>query len=487
MELTTEMRRKTSHGSDISLSSSLVHLRRNISLFSGICINIGIIIGSGIFVSPKGVLQGAGSLGLTLVIWSLCGVFSLLGALCFAELGTTYPSSGAVYAYLKAIYGDLVAFLYIWISVLMAIPAFFAIVALTFGDYCLQPLYPDPECPPPRLVVQLFGTAAMLLLAIVNIVSTRLSTLVQNLFTICKVFALAIIIITGVVQLIKGQTQNFENAFEGSTFSGLGFALYAGLFSYTGWESLNYVSEEVKNPNKNLPRAIFISVTTVTMLYVFTNVAYFTAMTPAELLASNTVAVTFGDKLLGRFALAMPIFVALSTFGSINGNIIVCSRMLFVGARERHFPSILSMIHIKFLSPLPSIVVIIALSVCYTFSNDIYTLINFFSYVAWTSIGATVAGMVWKRWREPDRPRPYKVNIVIPILFVLAAIFLVVMGTIDSPIDTAIGVGITLTGIPAYFLFIYPKRLPKWLTRFEGRVTHILQMLLLVVKEETIQ
>ncbi|XP_022086542.1 cystine/glutamate transporter-like [Acanthaster planci] len=476
----------SSHSIISSLSSSsLVRLRRTITLFSGVCINLGIIIGSGIFVSPKGVLEGAGSVGLTLVLWSACGVFSLLGALCFAELGTTYPTSGAVYTYLRIIYGDLVAFLYLWISVLMAMPSFFAILALTLGDYCLQPVFPDPDCPPPRLVVQLVGTAAMLLLGLVNTVSTRLSTFVQNLFSICKVIALAIIIIAGLVQLIKGQTKHFQNAFEGSTFSGLGFALYAGLYSYTGWESLNYVAEELKNPIKNLPRAIFISVTVVTTLYVFTNVAYFTAIAPEELLASNAVAVTFGDKLLGGFALVMPICVALSMIGSINGNIIICSRMLFVGAREKHVPSVLSMIHIKFLTPLPAIVVMLVLSMCYAFSSDIYTLINFFSFVAWTSIGAAVAGLVWKRWREPDIPRPYKINIVVPILFVLAAIFLVVMGTIDSPIDTAIGVGITLTGLPVYLVFVYPKRLPSWLIEFEGRVTRILQMTLQVVPEET--
>lgn len=141
--------------------SSLVRMKRTISLFSGVAINIGIIIGSGIFVSPKGVLEGVGSVGLTLIIWVVCGVFSLLGALCFAELGTTFPASGAIYTYLREIYGDFAAFLYLWISVVMAQPSFFAVVALTFGDYCIQPFFPDPACQPPRVAVQLIGSTAL--------------------------------------------------------------------------------------------------------------------------------------------------------------------------------------------------------------------------------------------------------------------------------------------------------------------------------------
>ncbi|XP_033632716.1 large neutral amino acids transporter small subunit 2-like isoform X2 [Asterias rubens] len=424
---------ETSKGSMAS-SSSRVEMKRTISLFSGVAINIGIIIGSGIFISPKGVLRGAGSVGLTLVIWAACGVFSLLGALCYAELGTTWPSSGGAYAYLKAIYGDLAAFLLLWLSILIAQPSSFAVIALTFGNYCIQPLYPDPSCPPPQIVPQLLGTAVILLLGLTNVLSTRLTALVQNFFVVCKLLALAIIIVAGVWQLFLGQTQNFENAFEGSTFSGLGDALYSGLFSYAGWYSLNIVAEELKDPNKNLPRAIYITLISVTIIYTLANVAYLTVLTPQELLASNAVAVTFGEKVLGVFALIMPISVALSTFGSVNGNMLTCSRIFYVGAREKQLPSLLSMIHIQYLTPLPSVII--------------------------------------------------TVNILIAIVFVLASIFLVIVGTIDSPIDTAIGFGIMLTGIPVYFLLVYPKQLPKWLSKIQDAITHRLQRLMLVVREE---
>ncbi|XP_033633069.1 Y+L amino acid transporter 2-like [Asterias rubens] len=477
--------RVTSDGVSLDGSvSSLVQMKRTISLISGVAINVGIMIGSGIFISPKGVLAGANSVGLTLIIWSVCGIFSLLGALSFAELGLTFPSSGAVYSYLKCIFGDFVAFLYLWVTVLVAVPAFFAIVALTFGDYCIQPFFPDPACQPPRIAVNLIGTICLLLLGLTNAIGTRLSTRIQKLFTLCKVAALAIIIITGMVQIGKGETQNFQNAFEGSTFSGLGIALYSGLFSYTGWESLNFVSEEVKNPTRNLPRAIAISVCSVTVLYILTNLAYFTAMTPQELMASNTVVVMFGNKLLGRFAVIMPVFVALSTFGSINGSIIVYSRVYYVGSREKQLPSLLSMIHVKHLTPLPSIALMVLLSVCFTYSQDINSLINYFSFAVWTPIGAAVAGMVWLRWRDPDRARPYKVHIIIPVIFVIAAIFLVVMATIDAPLDTAIGICITLTGVPVYFLFVHPKHLPRRLSRLEGTITRWFQKALLVIEEE---
>lgn len=135
---------------DDNNSEGAVKLKRRMNLLDGVAINIGIIIGSGIFVSPKGVLAGVGSVGATMVVWAVCGVFSMVGALCYAELGTMIPASGGAYAYLQLIYGDFFGFMLLWISAIMAQPGSMAVVVLTFANYSLQPLYPNVECPPPR-------------------------------------------------------------------------------------------------------------------------------------------------------------------------------------------------------------------------------------------------------------------------------------------------------------------------------------------------
>ncbi|KAH7983606.1 hypothetical protein HPB52_013112 [Rhipicephalus sanguineus] len=136
-----------------------VKLKKEIGLFSGVMIVVGTIIGSGIFVSPKGVFEHAGSVGASLVIWVLCGLFSMIGAVCYAELGTSIPRSGGDYAYVLEAFGPLTAFLRLWVTVLVVQPATLAVLSLTFATYMVKPLYPD--CEPPDLALRLMAIVCL--------------------------------------------------------------------------------------------------------------------------------------------------------------------------------------------------------------------------------------------------------------------------------------------------------------------------------------
>ncbi|ETE64658.1 Large neutral amino acids transporter small subunit 2, partial [Ophiophagus hannah] len=271
----------------------------------------GNIIGSGIFVSPKGVLENAGSVGLALIVWIVTGLITAVGALCYAELGVTIPKSGGDYSYVKDIFGGLAGFLRLWIAVLVIYPTNQAVIALTFANYVLQPIF--PTCLPPEIGLRLLAGVCLLLLTWVNCASVRWATRVQDIFTAGKLLALALIIIMGIYFWLE--PKNAFEFFQAPEVGRIALAFLQGSFAYGGWNFLNYVTEELVDPYKNLPRAIFISIPLVTFVYVFANVAYVTAMSPEELLASNAVAVTFGEKLLGVMAWIMPISVALSTFG----------------------------------------------------------------------------------------------------------------------------------------------------------------------------
>uniref|UniRef100_A0A3P9NEG7 B(0,+)-type amino acid transporter 1-like n=1 Tax=Poecilia reticulata TaxID=8081 RepID=A0A3P9NEG7_POERE len=152
---------------------------------------------------------------------------------------------------------------------------------------------------------------------------------------VAKVVALGVIVVGGVVMLAKGNMESFQNSFENSNVA-IGIAFYQGLWSYDGWNTLNYLTEELKRPEVNLPRALVIAISLVTGLYLLVNVSYLTVMTPKELMSSTAVAITWGNKVLGSWGWIMSLAAALSAFGSLNGTFFSGGRVCFVAAREGH-------------------------------------------------------------------------------------------------------------------------------------------------------
>lgn len=457
-----------------------VKLKKEIGLFSGVMIVVGTIIGSGIFVSPKGVFEHAGSVGASLVIWALCGLFSMIGAVCYAELGTSIPRSGGDYAYVLEAFGPLAAFLRLWVTVLVVQPATLAVLGLTFATYMVKPLYPD--CEPPDLALRLLAIVCLCLLTYVNCRSVKLAMKVQDVFTTAKLAALGLIIITGVVRILQGEVGHLKNSFAGEySVSGISLSFYAGLFAYGGWNYLNYVSEELKDPNKNLPRAIYIGITLVTVFYVLANVAYFTAVSPQEMLSSPAVAVTFAQRTIGVVAWIMPVFVSLSTFGGLNGIMFTIARLFYIGALEGHLPMIFGMIHANRLTPTPPLLLSCAVALLMFSTSDIFVLINYLSFNQWLWVGVSILGMLWLRYKRPHMRRPIKVPLVFPIIFLVMCLFLTLMPLYASPTETGMGLVILISGVPAYFIFVRWSTKNKFVRKISECVTVGMQKYLEVV------
>uniref|UniRef100_G3Q8W1 Si:ch73-352p4.8 n=1 Tax=Gasterosteus aculeatus aculeatus TaxID=481459 RepID=G3Q8W1_GASAC len=468
---------KTEDGEEEKTEDEVVQLRREIGLLPAACFIVGTVVGSGIFIAPKGVLVNSGSVGLSLLVWLLCGVLSLCGALCYAELGTTFTKSGGHYTYLLETLGPLPAFLRLWSECLFIRPAVTSYVSLAFARYVVEPFY--APCVAPMVLIKLVSILGLTFVVAINCWSVTMASRTQITLTFVKMFALVLIIVPGVVALAKGKTESFQNGFEvdSLTLHRLPLAFYNGLYAYGGWFYLNYITEEVINPNRNIPLAIIFSMVTVTVCYVLVNVAYFTAMTPAELLLSDAVAVVSAGM-----ASVIPFLVAVSCLGALNGGIFSSPRMLFVGAREGHWPPIFSMIHIRRRTPLPAVLFLYPLMVLMSTTGEIYELINFVSFSRWLFIAMATLGLIIHRRRFPDHLRPFQVPLAVVGTFTAVCFFIVGLSLYSDPWNTGISCALTLTGIPVYYVTVYRYCLPRWLRRIFGNKQ--LQILLEVSQQE---
>jgi len=355
--------------------SQRLEMKRRVGLLSGVALIVGNMIGTGIFVTPGGVLERSGSVGLAMVMWVACGVLSILGSLAYAELGTLIPKSGAEYAYfldgfgpLHRFWGPLPAFLYSWINVLLLRPLTYAIGCLSVAAYTIVPLMTALQvCPnnfPQDDVIQLTALVCLFFISALNCYSVDLAIHVQNVFTVAKLSAILLIIGCGVYQLSLGNTQHLATGFEGSvlTFGGIATAFYGGLYTFDGWNNLNFMTEELRNPYVNLPRAIMIGIPLVMACYVSLNVAYLTVLSFDEIVKSEAVAVDFSNYMLGPVSFLIPVAISLSAFGSVLSSALATSRLCYVSAREGHLIEVLSYVNVKSRSPTPALIFTVTLT-----------------------------------------------------------------------------------------------------------------------------
>ncbi|XP_029662757.1 b(0,+)-type amino acid transporter 1 isoform X2 [Formica exsecta] len=482
-------------------ANNAVHLKRRVGLVSGVALIVGTMIGSGIFVSPSGLLLRTGSVGISFVVWTACGLLSLCGALAYAELGTMNTSSGAEYAYFMDAFGAPPAFLFSWVSTLVLKPSQMAIICLSFAQYTVEAFTVD--CEPPDQVVKVVALLAIVLILLINCYSVNLATGVQNAFTAAKLMAILVVIVGGSYKLIQGNTQHLQTAFntiDGSTinFGRLATAFYTGLWAYDGWNNLNYVTEEIKNPSKNLPRSIMIGIPLVTLCYALINISYLAVMSPSEMIESEAVAVTFGNRILGVMAWLMPLSVAISTFGSANGTLFAAGRLCFAASREGHLLDCLSYVHVRRFTPAPGLIFhslvageivatvltsryldalsqVIDFAGAMVLSGNIDSLIDFFSFTAWIFYGGAMLALLVMRRTRPNHPRPYKCPLVIPVLVLIISAYLIVAPIIDKPqIEYLYAAGFISAGMLVYLPFVKFGYVPKFM---EG-VNAFLQMLL---------
>ena len=425
-------------------------LARQLGVWSAIAIVVGSMIGSGIFRVPSATAAQVGTPGGMMLVWVVGGLVALCGALTLAELAALYPRAGGIYVYLNEAYGSLTAFLVGWLFLVIA-PASIGAVALVFAEYLgrLFPVLHDQT----RLV----AAAAVILVAAWNYRSLRFGAAVQNLSSASKV--LAILALTAAA-FLSGHTG--EGAWLGldelapESWTGFGLGLVTVLWAYNGWQDATYVGGEVRDPGRNLPRALTFGTLIVTGVYLAVNAAYLAVLPMDAIARSPLVAADVAVRLFGGIGNALiAALVCVSTFGTMNGGTMCYPRIFYAMAEDRLFFRGIAAVHPRYGTPHAAIALTAALAVCFLWVRTFEQLIEIFilGVLPFWALGA--GAVIVMRRRRPEAPRPYRTPgyPFVPILFIVATLGLLLNSLFQRPGPTVASFAAILAGVPIYFLW----------------------------------
>jgi APA family basic amino acid/polyamine antiporter len=424
---------------------------RRLGLFSGSMAVIGGIVGGGIFRTPAVVAERLGSPAAIVGAWVLGGAIALAGALCFGELGRRRPRAGGGYVYLRETWGPLPAFLYGWALLLVIATGAIAAVAVTFADYALALARLSPDLGVPVAV------GAILFVSAVNYLGVRPGALLQNLFTILKLGALAALVVAGLAAAGVAEPWSSPVAVAPSIAAGLGSALVPILFTYGGWQQTNFIAEEIVEPERTLPRALLLGVAVVVLVYLLANLAYLRVLGPAGLAASTAPAADTLHAALGQAGgKLIAAGIAASTFGFLNLVVLVTPRVLQAMAADGLFFPRLALLHPVHRTPAAAIGLQAAWAIVLTLTGSFNQLVDYVAFGDWIFFGLTVAGLFVYRSRERRggaAPAPgFRVPgyPLTPALFVAAAAYVVASSVAANPRNALIGAGLLGLGVPVY-------------------------------------
>jgi APA family basic amino acid/polyamine antiporter len=440
-------------------------LARDLGVSHATAVVVGTIIGSGIFLVPSQMMMAVGSAKLVFLAWLVGGLLSFFGALTYAELGAMKPQAGGEYVYVRDAYGPLGGFLYAWTTLLISKPASIATITAGFvlilGTFPAFGFFSHAILTHPVAITygQFAAIGAAVFISFLNYIGVKKAGAFQLVFTILKI---AIIIGIGLICFAyRGGAgwQNFATAFIGAKGGGVGFmaALVAALWAYDGWNDLNQVAGEIRDPERNIPIALIAGVAIVGALYVLVNAgvqyvlpASAVAATPRP--ASDAVALVMG----GLGASIVSAGMALSMLVTLNGTTMSGARVPFAAARDGYFFPGVAKVHPRFLTPSVAILLQLGLAIALLLVGQnfrqLFTLAIFAEWLFYMITASTV--FVFRR-REPDAARPYRVwgYPVVPLLFVIASGILLYYTFSDNPLNSSVGLLVILAGIPVFYHF----------------------------------
>src|SRR5216117_1078363 len=410
-------------------------LIRRLGLWSAVAVLVGSTIGSGIFRTPASVAQKIDDVPLFLLAWVVGAIVVLCGALTYSELAAAFPRSGGVYVFVRESFGPLPAFLFVWAELLVIRPGAFGAIGITASAYTLRTFGIDPAAvgavvgPIEIRAEQLLGAGLILLVGTVNYYGIHRGAILQNLSTVFKVGALALLVLVGFtlgkpVEAMPGGGGIFaQRAAVG--LSPFLLAMVAILWAYDGWADLAFVGGEVRQPQQTLPRALFIGTATVVVLYLGANLVYLylipiEAMKQAELVAADVARLIVGPAGVVVVSAA----IAVSTFGTLNGSMMTAPRIFFAAADDGLLPRPIARVDPRTSAPTGAVTLMVAMGAIFILIRTFTQLADQFIIGIWPFYALAVAGVFALRRKRPELERPYRTwgFPVVPLVFLFGAV-----------------------------------------------------------------
>ena len=418
---------------------------RRLTLMDAALIVVGGIIGGGIFLNPGIVAQRTSSGWVLLALWVGGGLLTLIGCLCYAELGARRPEAGGSYVYLREAFGRLAGFLFGWTMLLVIYSGSSAAVATIFGSYATSVFGLSPD------LVKPLAVGALIFVTGLNLFGIRFGAQVQNLFAILKLLAIAALVVTGLAFAGVGTTQALAPGVAPNSGS-LAGALLPVLFAFSGFSYLNNLAGEVRDPQRTLPRALVLGMLVVIAAYVLTNYAYMAVLGHDGLAASQAPAADVMSRVFGAAgAKAIAIGIAISTLGFCNITLVAGARVLQVMGEDGLFFSSVARLHPRYRTPNIALMALAAWAIVLVLAANYGQLLDFAAFGDWAAYAVTIATLFWYRRHGGSRPAfATPAYPLLPLVFLATVIAVVVAYAWDKPLSAGVVCLVVLAGLPVY-------------------------------------
>jgi amino acid transporter len=429
----------------------LENLKKEIGFFGAFSTVVGVVIGSGVFFKAAVIYKTTGNVSLGLLAWILAGIISICAGLTTAELAAAIPETGGMIVWVEKAYGKTISYLLGWAQAVIYYPASIAAAAAIFSTQFLNLFGVDKK------YSILVGACAATTVTGLNLLGSKASGRIQTVATICKLIPIIAIIVFGLLQPNPTTIELFPNSSSSTSstpLAALGAAMLAAMYGYDGWSNVGTIAGEMKNPKKDLPRAILYGLLVITAIYLLINVAYLLTMPMEQIAGNGNVPNDVSTKLFGpNGGKIITIGIMISVYGTMNGFTMTAIRVPYAMAMKDQIPFKNFWIKLnRFSIPYFSALVTLVLTIAMMFTGEFDTLTDFLLFTIWIFFIATFFAVFVLRKREPDMPRPYKVPFypIVPWISIIGGAYIVLAAIITQFTLAISGVIITLLGLVFY-------------------------------------